>query len=35
MTAGQGAAMIPFVAVLGPTAAGKSALGLELAQRLD
>jgi tRNA dimethylallyltransferase len=27
--------MIPFVAVLGPTAAGKSALGLELAQRLD
>ena len=25
---------IPFVAVLGPTAAGKSALGLELAQRL-
>jgi tRNA dimethylallyltransferase len=29
------AAPIPFVAVLGPTAAGKSALGLELAQRLD
>jgi tRNA dimethylallyltransferase len=27
--------MIPFVAVLGPTASGKSALGLELAQRLD
>ena len=26
---------VPFVAVLGPTAAGKSALGLELAQRLD
>jgi tRNA dimethylallyltransferase len=26
---------IPFVAVLGPTAAGKSALALELAQRLD
>ena len=26
---------IPFVAVLGPTATGKSALGLELAQRLD
>lgn len=26
---------IPFVAVLGPTAAGKSALGLTLAQRLD
>ncbi len=29
------AAPIPFVAVLGPTAAGKSALGLALAQRLD
>jgi tRNA dimethylallyltransferase len=29
------AAPIPFVAVLGPTAAGKSALGLELAHRLD
>lgn len=29
------AAPIPFVAVLGPTAAGKSALGLTLAQRLD
>ncbi len=28
------AVAIPFVAVLGPTAAGKSALGLELAQRL-
>ena len=27
--------MIPLVAVLGPTASGKSALGLELAQRLD
>ena len=27
--------MIPFVAVLGPTAAGKSALALELAERLD
>jgi tRNA dimethylallyltransferase len=27
--------MIPFVAVLGPTAAGKSALGLALAERLD
>lgn len=27
--------MIPFVAVLGPTAAGKSALGLELARRRD
>jgi tRNA dimethylallyltransferase len=26
---------VAFVAVLGPTAAGKSALGLELAQRLD
>ena len=29
------AAPIPFVAVLGPTAAGKSARGLALAQRLD
>jgi tRNA dimethylallyltransferase len=29
------AAPLPFVAVLGPTAAGKSALGLSLAQRLD
>jgi tRNA dimethylallyltransferase len=29
------AAPIPFVAVLGPTAAGKSALALALAQRLD
>ena len=28
-------ATIPFVAILGPTAAGKSALGLALAQRLD
>jgi tRNA dimethylallyltransferase len=30
-----GAQVISLVAVLGPTAAGKSALGLELAQRLD
>ncbi len=31
----SGAAAIPFVAVLGPTAAGKSALALDLAMRLD
>jgi tRNA dimethylallyltransferase len=31
----EAAAVIPFVAVLGPTASGKSALALELAERLD